>query len=265
MKLVVREVCFAYNSRPVLQGVTLEVGAREVLGLVGPNGSGKSTLLKCLARVLKPRRGIVYLDGREIAAIDTRDLARKMGYVPQAAGTTFPFTVLEAVLVGRKPHVRWEVGSRDLEVVGEALRSLSLEDMAHRYLDELSGGERQKVFLARALAQEPEVLLLDEPINSLDILHQLEVLELVRELAARRDIAVVMVLHDLNLAARFSDKLVMLKDGKIFAAGRPGEVLTPENVSLVYGVEVHVSKGEFGLSVFPLRPAKGQQYGAVVS
>lgn len=255
MRLVIKDVSFSYESHPVLQGLTLDMGEGVIAGIVGPNGSGKSTLLRCLARVLKPQQGIIFLDGKEVAGMSPGELARKLGYVPQAAGAgVFPLTVLETVLMGRKPHFKWGVTKRDLEIVGRVLRYMGIEDLAERHLDQLSGGQRQKVLLARALAQEPQVFLLDEPTSSLDIRHQLEVLELIKDLGQKRNRTVVMVMHDLNLAARFADQLIMLKDGHIFGAGRPKTVLTAANIGAVYGVEAVVADGEFGPYVFPLRP-----------
>lgn len=179
--------------------------------------------------------------------------------MPQSAAEAFPYTVLETVLMGRKPHLKWGVSKKDLAVAGEILRYMRIDQMAGRYLDELSGGQKQKVLLARALAQEPEVLLLDEPTSNLDIRHQLEVLELVKDLAQQHRRTVVLVMHDLNLAARFSDKLVLLRDGRVFAAGRPKRVLTAESIGAVYGVEALVTDSKFGLQVFPLRPVAGQK------
>jgi iron complex transport system ATP-binding protein len=251
---LIQDIRFSYGSHSVLKGVTMEVAPGQVLSIVGPNGSGKSTLLRCLARVLKPQGGAVFLDGREAARISSRELARLLGYVPQAVGEVFPFTVLETVLMGRKPHLNWGVAPKDLAVVAQVMQFMGLVEMAQRQMDQLSGGQKQKVFIARALAQEPQVFLFDEPTSSLDIRHQLEVLELVRELAGQQKRQVVMVLHDLNLAARFSDRMVMLKEGLIFAAGRPGDVLTAENVSAVYGVEASIADSALGPYVLPLRP-----------
>jgi len=254
MRLLIQNICFSYGSHSVLKGVSMEVAPGQVLSIVGPNGSGKSTLLRCLARVLKPQGGAVFLDGREAARISSRELARLLGYVPQAMGEVFPFTVLETVLMGRKPHLNWGVAKKDLDVVAQVVKFMGLDEMARRQMDQLSGGQKQKVFIARALAQEPQVFLFDEPTSSLDIRHQLEVLELVRELAGQQKRQVVMVLHDLNLAARFSDRMVMLKDGLIYAAGQPGDVLTPENVGAVYGVEASIKDSALGPYVLPLRP-----------
>lgn len=254
MQLLIQDIVFSYGSCSVLKGVSMEVVAGQVLSIVGPNGSGKSTFLRCLARVLKPQGGAVFFDGRETAQISSRELAQLLGYVPQAGGEVFPFTVLETVLMGRKPHLNWRVAQKDLDVVAQVMQFMGLDEMAQRPMDQLSGGQKQKVFIARALAQEPQVFLFDEPTSSLDIRHQLEVLELVGELARQTRCQVVMVLHDLNLAARFSDRMVMLKDGLIYAAGEPGEVLTPENVGAVYGVEVSITDSAMGPYVLPLRP-----------
>ncbi|ACX52735.1 ABC transporter related protein [Ammonifex degensii KC4] len=255
MRLQVEEVSFAYGSIPALENVTFKVRAGEVLGIVGPNGSGKSTLLKCLAKVLKPRVGAILLDGKNLASLPGREVGRYLGYVPPpGTGSPFPCTVLEAVLHGRRPHLTWGVSQRDLAVVTSALAFLGLTDLAERQLEELSSGQRQKVLIARALAQEPEVLLLDEPTATLDLRYQLEVLSLIREFAASKDRLVVMVLHDLNLASRFADRLILLCEGRIFAAGSPKAVLTPENIRATYGVEAVVSETQWGLQVIPVAP-----------
>ncbi|MEW6771670.1 MAG: ABC transporter ATP-binding protein [Bacillota bacterium] len=255
MRLQVKGVSFAYGSVPILENIAFKVRAGEALGIVGPNGSGKSTLLRCLARVLKPRVGTVFLDGKDLAALRGREIGRYLGYVPPpGTGHAFPCTVLETVLHGRRPHLTWGVSPRDLAVVTGALGYLGLTDLAERQLDELSSGQRQKVLIARALAQEPEVFLLDEPTATLDIRYQLEVMARVREFAAQDGRVVVAVLHDLNLASRFTDRLLLLHSGRIFAAGAPRAVLTPENIRAVYGVEAVVTETAWGLQVTPVAP-----------
>ncbi|NPV28065.1 MAG: ABC transporter ATP-binding protein [Firmicutes bacterium] len=256
MKLKVKGICFRYRSREVLQDVELEARAGEILAIIGPNGAGKSTLLRCINRILKPYLGTVFLDGKELFRLKAQERAQMMGYVPQASGEVFPSTVFETVLMGRKPHLSWGVGKGDLEVVGAVLERLGLMDFAERYLSELSGGERQKVLIARALAQEPEVLLLDEPTSNLDVKHQLEVLEMVRDVA-KQGKCVLMVMHDLNMAVRFSDQLLMLKGGIVFAAGHPQAVLTPENIRAVYEVEAMIMPTSLGPYVITARASNG--------
>lgn len=257
MKLAVEGLSFNYDSQPVLNEVTLTIDPGEIVTIIGPNGSGKSTFLRCLARILLPAQGVIYLDGRNITDLPGRALARLLGYVPQEGTRVFPLTVYEAVLLGRKPYITWAVGQRDRQVVEEILRFLQLEPLAGKSLDNLSGGEKQRVMIARALAQEPRVILLDEPTSNLDIRHQLEVLGILQFLAWKKKMTVLMVLHDLNLAARFSQKLVLLHQGRIFASGSPQAVLTPENIRAVYGVEARVRKDDLGVQVLPICPANG--------
>lgn len=255
VRLQVKGVCFSYGSLPVLENVTFEVQPGEVLGIVGPNGSGKSTLLRCLARILQPQVGIVFLDGKNLAVLRGREVGRCLGYVPPPGNEqTFSFTVLEVVLQGRRPHLTWGVGQRDMAVVCRALACLGLTHLADRQINELSSGQRQKVFIARALAQEPEVFLLDEPTATLDLRYQLEVLALMREFAKHRGQVVIVVLHDLNLAGRYSDRLLLLHNGRIFAAGSPRAVLSPENIRTVYGIEAVVTETQWGLQVTPVAP-----------
>ncbi|MCQ8897916.1 MAG: ABC transporter ATP-binding protein [Hadesarchaea archaeon] len=255
MKMEARGVHFSYGSLLALRGVTLGAEEGEVVSLVGPNGSGKTTLLRCLDGILRPQRGSILLDGRELARIDPRELSRRVGYLPQGSPSSFPLTVFDTVLLGRRPHLGWRVGERDLRVVSGLLEEMGMEGLALRYFGELSGGERQKVLLARLLAQEPEVLLLDEPTAHLDLRHQLEILGLLRRKAGERGITVVMALHDLNLASGFSDRVVLLHRGRVLASGRPGSVLTPSRLERVYGVRVRRMGGKGRPYLLPLRPS----------
>lgn len=263
MILYIDGISFSYGSYPVLNGVNMKVEPGQVVSIVGPNGSGKSTFMRCLTRILKPQKGKVFLDGREISRINSRELAKLMGYVPQSVGEAFSYTVLETVLLGRKPRMDWSVGDQDLEKVAQVLEFMDLEILADRTIDELSGGQKQRVFIARALAQEPNVFLFDEPTSSLDIKHQLEVLSLVQYLAHRERRHVIMVLHDLNLAARFSHLLVMLKKGMVYAAGSPEEVLTEENIKAVYDVRAKIIKSSSGPLMVPLAPLDKEKYSKV--
>ena len=253
MKLEIKGACFSYGSRPVLENVTMSIKEGEVVSIVGPNGSGKSTLLKCINRILKPE-GNILVDGTDLARVKSRDLAKLLGYVPQSINHSFPATVFDTVLLGRKPYVDWSISSEDIEIVSNIISLMGLKDMALRQSNELSGGERQKVFMARALAQEPEVLLLDEPTSNLDMRHQLDVLDIVRSLVNMKKTAAVMAIHDLNLAAQFSDRLILLENGKIYEAGTPAEVITVENIRRIYGVEVDIINNSRHLHIIPVVP-----------
>ncbi len=253
MKLKINECSFSYNIQLVLDHISMQISEGEVVSIIGPNGSGKSTLLRCICRVLQPRGGVVYLNNQDVAHLKPRELARLLGYVPQSGAEVFPLTVYEAVLLGRKPYLSWGVGPKDREIVDRILRFMKIEEFALKYINEMSGGEKQRVLIARALAQEPEVLLLDEPTSNLDIKHQLEVLGLMQKFAHEGGMTVIMVLHDLNLASRFSDKLVLINEGKVFASGSPAAVLNPANIRAVYDVEADVDQNGLGIQVLPLR------------
>ncbi|AKX94246.1 iron ABC transporter ATP-binding protein [Moorella thermoacetica] len=240
MILAVDGVEFSYNSHAVLRDIKFAVARGEFLAILGNNGAGKSTLLKCLNKILKPRRGTIMIEKDNIFNLSRLEVARKMGYVAQRYESG-RVTVFDAVLLGRKPHIKWDVSPRDLEVVQRVLRVLDLEGFALRYLDELSGGELQKVIIARALAQEPGVLLLDEPTSNLDLKNQLEVLKTIKGAVKEQKLAAVVVMHDLNLALRFADKFLLLKNSTVFACGGM-EIMTPENLTSVYGVPVTLAR-----------------------
>lgn len=234
MILSVSRISFRYNSLPVLQEVTFELSAGQILGVLGINGAGKSTLLKCINKILRPDGGSVLLDGKDLLTMSGDAVARRIGYVPQRYADV-PITVFDAVLLGRKPHIKWAATERDMVVVERLLRLMGLEKHALRPLSTLSGGEAQKVIIARALAQEPKVLLLDEPTSSLDLRNQLDVMNLIATVVKAENVSAVVAIHDLNLALRFADRFVILKNGAIYAAG-PKEELTPEVIEEAYGV-----------------------------
>ncbi|MHB0912409.1 MAG: heme ABC transporter ATP-binding protein [Armatimonadota bacterium] len=232
----------SFDSTPVLSDVSFAVHPGEFLGIIGPNGSGKSTLLRAMAGVLAPNAGSITLDGADVASV--RDRARRLAVVPQESVVAFDYTVREIVLMGRAPHLsRFAAESpRDVEIAEEAMRRANLTHLASRRAGELSGGERQRVMVARALAQDTEIVFLDEPTAHLDINYQLEILCLARRENVDRGRTVVVVLHDLNLASEFCDRLVMLSGGRLYAAGSPEEVITAESVRKVYGTSVWVRK-----------------------
>ncbi|MCL2476776.1 ABC transporter ATP-binding protein [Candidatus Bathycorpusculum sp.] len=245
----VNNLSFNYAGVPILNDVEFNVGLGELVAIVGPNGSGKSTLLKCINRILKPKQNSVLINGVDSGRLSVKELSMMMGYVPQTSVSAFPFTVFDVVMMGRKPYIHWSIGERDSEIVALMLDFLGIGHLALRHFSELSGGEQQKVIIARALAQQPEILLLDEPTSSLDIRHQLEILCILRGLAQSGGRSVVVTLHDLNLASRFSDRIIMLKKGCVFAIGSPKEVITSQNIKTVYGICADVSASVMGRPV----------------
>jgi iron complex transport system ATP-binding protein len=255
MKLTINKLCFNYTGIQVLKDIELEVGLGEMLGIVGPNGSGKSTLIKCVNRILKTKQNTVLIDGVDSSKFDLKELSRIMGYVPQSSTSAFPFTVFDVVMMGRKPYIHWSVSENDGQIVADMLEFLGISHLAMRHFNELSGGEQQKVIIARALAQKPQLMLLDEPTSSLDIKHQLEILSLLKSISATKERSVVVTLHDLNLASRFCDRLLMLQKGCIYAVGTPEEVLTEENIEAVYGIKAKVSSSVIGKpQITPILP-----------
>jgi iron complex transport system ATP-binding protein len=255
----VHDLSFAYRSENVLEDLSIEIGKGQIVGLVGPNGSGKTTLIKCIDHILRPK-GSILIDGREIGSMNITEVARHIGYVPQSSPPAPSSTVFDVVLMGRRCHMGWRVTGRDVECVTAILRRLGVEDMALRDFNTLSGGQKQKILIARALCQEPCVLLLDEPTSNLDMKHQLEALEYIRDLVGQTEISVIMSVHDLNLAARYADTLVMLKEGRIVAAGPPASLITTELIRDVYGVEARIIAGDGeGPIVVPLRAADAEQ------
>ncbi|GAB4571880.1 MAG: ABC transporter ATP-binding protein [Anaerolineae bacterium] len=254
-----REVQFAYGGHPVLRDISFALGAGQFVGLVGPNGTGKSTLLKVLGGLLPASAGQMALLGRSLDDYTAREVARIVAHVPQSTVLEFPFTVREVVLMGRSPFLgRFQLESAlDREIAERAMRTTETLALADRPVNTLSGGEQQRVLIARALAQQPRILLLDEPTSNLDIRHQLALLALVRELAHEVGIGVVAALHDLPLAARFCDRVVMLAQGRVVADGTPAEVFTAYRLEQVFGVEVTLDREPVtgGLRLIPLRPA----------
>ncbi|WP_301200098.1 ABC transporter ATP-binding protein [Corynebacterium stationis] len=235
----VKDVSVGYGERTVLDTLNVDIKRGAVTSIVGPNGCGKSTLLRTMSRLLNPTKGEIVLDGKSIHDIPTRKLATQLGLLPQTPIAPDGIVVADLVGRGRTPHQgilgRWS--QQDYDIVAEALETTGISDLAERSIDELSGGQRQRVWIAMALAQRTDTLLLDEPTTYLDVKHQLDVLDLLTELNRDRGTTIVMVLHDLNLAARYSDELVAVSGGKVFAHGHPREVITKENVKSVFGID----------------------------
>lgn len=244
----VRELAHSYGTRSVLREISFRVAAGEFVGIVGANGSGKTTLLNCISGVLRPAGGSVFVCGNDVRTTDSMEMARTVAIVPQESSDNFAFTVEEVVLMGRYAHIerfRFE-DERDLEAAEKAMKATGTWKLRGRSVTALSGGERRRVVIARALAQEPRVMLLDEPTSHLDLRHQLEVLGLIRELNHRKGLTVLAVFHDLNLAARFCDRLLLMAAGRIMASGAPGEVLTRENIARAFRVNATVGTNASG-------------------
>ena len=242
MKIQAEQLVAGYDKLNVLTGVDIAIADGEMVGIIGPNGSGKSTLLKVLGRMLKPRDGMVVLDGKLLQEMSPGDVARRMAVLPQAPNAPPELTVRELVGYGRYPHVSWlkRLGPADHEVVDRAIRECHLQALAQRKVLTLSGGERQRAWLAMALAQEPDLMLLDEPVTFLDICHQLEVMDLIAQLNVERGITVLMVLHDLNLASRYCRRLIAVSNGRIAYDAPTEEVIRMDVLRDVFNVESYI-------------------------
>jgi len=238
------QVSFSYNNTPVLHHIDLVVEKGEMVALLGPNGSGKTTLIKLISGVLKPSEGEIRLDGSRLSRLKRREVAQRVAVVPQQFNMPFAFTLREVVFLGRTPFLKTfsDEGKRDYQVVEQTIALIGIEQLKERFFNELSGGERQKAILAMALAQEPKLLLLDEPTAHLDINHQVEILSLVRSLNREQGLTVIGAMHDLNLAALYFNRVILLKQGSIVADGPPEKVLTEESIKEVFSASVQVTQ-----------------------
>jgi iron complex transport system ATP-binding protein len=240
----VHSVSFRYHEDWVLQDVSFRVERGEFVGVIGPNGSGKTTLLKILYRLLSPQKGEILFELVPMRKMNRNDIAKKIAVVSQETQLLFPFSVLETVLMGRSPYLGQLMfeSEKDLEIAKKAMEWTNILPFSERHVDELSGGERKRVFIARALTQEPEVILLDEPTANLDIHHQMDFLDLILTLNREKGLTIVMASHDMNIASEFCDRLVLFQKGRIYKMGTPEEVITKENIESVYGCEVWIDQ-----------------------
>ncbi|PKL64615.1 MAG: iron ABC transporter ATP-binding protein [Methanomicrobiales archaeon HGW-Methanomicrobiales-3] len=242
MMLTVNELRFMYRNKDVLKQIGFSIEEGKVIAVLGPNGVGKTTLLKCLNRILKPRKGTVMLYGENLLDLSTMDIARRVGYVPQRVETG-RLTAFDAVLLGRRPYIGWDISTRDITMVDAIFTRLGMESLRLSYIDEMSGGELQKVAIARAIVQEPKILLLDEPTSNLDLKNQVEILTTIRDIVRDHKIAAIMTMHDLNQALRFADTFIFIKNGTVHIHGNH-DIVTPAVIEDVYGLPVMI--GEFG-------------------
>ncbi|MDR3075225.1 MAG: ABC transporter ATP-binding protein [Candidatus Methanoplasma sp.] len=243
MQLRMEGVEFSYGSDPVLRNVGMELHPSEILGILGPNGSGKTTMVRCINGILSPQQGSITLDAKEIRSLPRPDVAKNISYVPHnSSNDTITPNVFEVVLMGRRPHVTWEFGERDREIAWNAMEEMDVKKFAATDFSKLSSGQAQRVLIARAIAQEAKVLLLDEPTSNLDVKYQIDVMETIHNIVHRRKIGACAIVHDLDLAMRFCDKVILLQSGRIVAAGPTRMVLTPENIKRVYEVNAVIDE-----------------------
>jgi len=255
--LRINNIACRYDAADVLENINFSAKGGDFIGVIGPNASGKSTLLKSISKVLKPHTGVVLLNEKDVYTFKSAEIAKNLAVVPQESVISFAFTALEVVLMGRTPHLnRFEMEStQDLIIAQKSMELTNTWYLAERPIDTLSGGEKQRIIIARALTQEPRVLLLDEPTDHLDINHQIEILDLIKRLSKEKEMVVIGVFHDLNIVSQYCDRLILLHKGRIFAAGGAGDVLTGENIEKVYGVKVTVKQDDISgrLIIHPQR------------
>lgn len=237
MNIDVNGVCFGYSDLEILKDLWVEFDGPQFISILGPNGVGKSTFINCICKILSSQKGVIRINGDNVEDLNVKQLSKELAYVPYAVHSSFPLTVADTVLMGRNPHSGMRTTDDDLRKVYGVLKRLGIEDLALRQFNELSAGQHQKVVLARGLVQEPNILLLDEPTANLDIKHQMNVSALLREISRERNMLIIMICHDINIAAKYSDNIVLMYKGSIHSVGTPEEVITSENLREVYGVD----------------------------
>lgn len=252
MSLNVNDLKFSYSKKEILKGISFKADRGEVIGILGQNGCGKTTLLRCINASLTPKSGNVMLDGEDVKSLSKKEIARKMAFVTQTTNITFPFTVYETVMMGRYPRIGFTDGEtdNDISIVYDAMKDTGTLQFADRCINELSGGERRRVLIARALTQEPEILLLDEPTLHLDINHQFDLMELINKLAKEKKLLILIVTHDIVLASRYCDKMILVENGKIHQMGKTADVASPGNFREIFEIDSEISQDDrFGINV----------------
>ncbi|MFA6642090.1 MAG: ABC transporter ATP-binding protein [Methanomethylophilus sp.] len=246
MKIDLRNLCQGYGKTEILHGLNASLDTGQVIALLGPNGSGKSTLIRTMSGLMTPTSGNVLLNGKNLQDISLAERAKLISYVPQSFSYMPYTTVLNTVLAGRNPHMGWEPSETDLNIVARSLDIMGLGEFAERNINELSGGQRQRVFIARALSQTPVFFLFDEPTSSLDMKYQLETMKKMYSIVHDQNVGLIIALHDINLAMRYADRVILVRNGRIFAEGAPYQVITESSILNVYGVKTTITENEHG-------------------
>jgi iron complex transport system ATP-binding protein len=243
LSIRIEDLHFSYkgSSKEVLSGLSLDIRGPQLVSVLGPNGAGKSTLIHCMNKILEPTGGNVWINGFNSREISIKELAKISSYVPYSSADSFPLTVVDTILMGRHPHSKWRSIDEDLRIVEESLKLLKIEDLADSMFNELSAGQHQKVMLARGFAQEPRILFLDEPTSNLDIKYQLEITRILRRMSREKGVLVVMISHDINIAAKYSDNIIVLHNHGIYSFGKPEDVITSEMLKDVYDVDAVIT------------------------
>lgn len=254
MRLEVEDLRQGYGSSIVLDGISFEADTGEVVALLGPNGSGKSTLIKTMCGIMDPVSGEVRIDGTPIRDIDISDLSKIVSYVPQSTAAGVFTSVMDTVLLGRRPYVTWSYREEDIDIAISAMERMRVGQYSDRNVSDLSGGQRQRVFLARSLAQSPSFFVFDEPTSALDLKHQMNTMITMRDIVHSGEAGMVIALHDINLALNYTDKVLMIKDRRAYAFGTPDEVITEQSIRDVYGVESRITECEGGRYILPIKP-----------
>lgn len=254
MKIDVEGLVQGYGDNIVLDGITFSAESGEIVALLGPNGSGKSTLIKTICGIIDPREGSISIDGTSISDIDITDLAKLVSYVPQSTSSGVFTSVMDTVLLGRRPYVSWSYRKKDIDIAIESMKKMRVGKYSDRNVTDLSGGQRQRVFLARSLAQCPSFFIFDEPTSALDLKHQMNTMITMGEIVHELNAGMIIALHDINLALNYSDKVLMIKDHKAYAFGRPDEIITEDSIRDVYGVESHIIDTDEGRFILPVKP-----------
>ncbi len=249
MKLEINNLSFKYGKKEILKDISFNANSGEIISILGPNGVGKTTLLKCISSILKPDTGSIFLDGNDILSMNSRKRACLLSYVPQAASTSRT-TVFDTVLLGRRPHMKAMVSPEDISITSQVIEEMGLSDLAIRYIDQISGGELQKVHIARAITQQASVVVLDEPSNNLDLANQHLIMRILRETVSSKNISVIMTIHDINLALQYSDRFLYIEDGKSVTINNV-ESITSDLIKDIYGVMAEVITHKGRLLVIP--------------